>query len=557
MAQDRKNSCFVLFLLALSLLSVTMACSSSVNEENPAAPTPTTETSTKKTANASPTSKPRSVPTAAVTIPTSPTEIPNVQSSKSSNPTKSPEPIVKSTVIISPTVDVASGPTVVAKPLPTPGVLQNPKDEITSTQPKETLERRTTLPELPPAPVPQFTYDDIEETFPEAVTESLSNALHSEFESHTQKMGISAAVYKQGMAWSDASGFADVGIPMTTTTPTRLMSTSKTFLAALVMTQIAEGLYSLDDQVSVLLGTHKKYQTLNKNIIPDVTIRQLLTMRSGVLGTHRDSGKVATGKTMMYPTWDPIDSLKLAQTLAEPPGTYKYSPIANSYLLGIVAEEKGNNDLLTLYQTTLLDPLNINVGLLPITETPKDLAAPFAERSKYGGPQGFGDLSKIKMYTSYGLDFQQSDGRLSWAGAGIISTSATTARWAYELLSPHGTAIGKQALSDLSESFVDEWISLNEPRQQYGYHLVSTEYELDDGRLILTYGHPGGGSGYSSLLYYVPSLDVAISIQANTEISHTIGTCADHSRDGLRQGLSPLGCIGIAFLEILSDEFLN
>ena len=65
---------------------------------------------------------------------------------------------------------------------------------------------------------------------------------------------------------------------MTANTPLRLMSVSKTYLGALILTQITNGLYSLDDKVSVLLSNHDAYQSLDKNIIPDVTIRQLLTM---------------------------------------------------------------------------------------------------------------------------------------------------------------------------------------------------------------------------------------------------------------------------------------
>ena len=390
------------------------------------------------------------------------------------------------------------------------------------------------------------------ERFEESVESAFEKALKTEFEAHTEKMGISAAVYKNGKGWTGVAGLAKPEIPMTANTPLRLMSVSKTYLGALILTQITNGLYSLDDKVSVLLSNHDAYQSLDKNIIPDVTIRQLLTMRSGVKGTYKDSGKAETFKLMANPNWEPVYTLALALTPSETPGQYEYSPIVNSYLLGLVAEEMGDNDLLTLYHTKLLDSININVGLLPLTDPPSNLAKAYANRSNYGGLAGFGDLTEIELYTSYGLDFHKVDGRMSWAGAGIISTPSSMARWGYEVMSPNGIAVSSEVRTKLTESFVDEWISLTELRQKYGFHWILTEHELSDGRLLFSYGHPGGGSGFGAALFYVPSLDTSISIIANTEINKLWGACADPSKGSPRTGQhSPISCIVLDFLETL------
>ena len=367
-------------------------------------------------------------------------------------------------------------------------------------------------------------------------------------------MGISAAVYKPGKSWSEAVGLADEGTPMTPDTPLRFLSTSITFLTALVLNLIEEGLYSLDDRVSTLLPEHTGDKSLEVSVIPDATIRDLLLMRAGILGAHGDRGKQESFTVMANPNWEPVDTLRLLSKPARAPGIYQYSPIANSYLLGLVAEEMGDNDLLSLYRTKLVNPLNIKIGLLPVTETPPSLAKAYAERSNYGGPQGFGDITKIETYTSYGLDYHQADGRLSWAGAGIISTPTNIARWVYELMSPNGSAVSSAVTTTLTESFADEWIVMTESRQKYGFHVTLTEHYLSDGRMILSYGHPGGGAGFASSILYVPSLDIGISIIANTEINYQTGSCepcTEGSGPKLKYGLNPMSCIAIGFLETL------
>ena len=43
----------------------------------------------------------------------------------------------------------------------------------------------------------------------------------------------------------------------------------------------------------------------------------------------------------------------------------------------------------------------------------------------------------------------------------------------------------------------------------------------------MTYGHPGGGGGYGSVLYYSPALDIAVSVVANSELGYQRGLCGD------------------------------
>ena len=64
----------------------------------------------------------------------------------------------------------------------------------------------------------------------------------------------------------------------------------------------------------------------------------------------------------------------------------------------------------------------------------------------------------------------------------------------------------------------------------------------------MTYGHPGGGGGYSSVLMYSPKLDIAISVLANSELGHVRGLC---SAPYMATGLT---CITYEILDMLNSD---
>ena len=472
--------------------------------------------------------------TATPTPPPTPSLIP-----PTSNPTPTPAP--------EPTT--MSSPTPTATPWPTPTPVPPTPTAVTSLTPSPapTEEGPITTPTLSPtkgaptsmnarptpavkpttlAPVVEFSSSTSYAPFSEILQSGFSHALNSEFRSTRPNMGISAAVYQDGKLWSESAGMASDSTPMTTATPIGVKSSSKTFLAALILSQIEDGLYGLDDRVSALLKTHRGYQALDKSLIPDATVEQLLTQTSGV------AEDVPTGfkafQVMMDSNWEPSDFFSLIQDSPNQPGTFKYAG-PNSYLLGMIAEHRGGNRLNALYQERLLEPLSIQAVLLPRVEIPPGMASPYDDRSGYGGSSGFGDLTQIPMFSK--VNFIKADARLSWASAGIVSTPENMARWAYELFSPEGSAVSPGVRTQLTNSFREATINLGGAPQKYGYHIALKQHLLSDGSYVTTYGHPGGGGGYASALFYSPSLDLAISILTNSDLGYLLGTCASRSEN--------------------------
>ena len=413
------------------------------------------------------------------------------------------------------------------------------------TAPTTTATPTTTLPPIFKTPSPEFqslgSYDRFDESFENAFSASLT----SEFENLSKKMGISTAVYQNGKLWSEVAGNSNENTPLTTASPFAVMSSSKTFLGPLILSQIEEGLYGLNDLLPDLMLDDPDFQSLNHEMIPTATVEQYLLQRSG--GGETQSTTPAKYFMMVAPNWKPADFMKLLHEPAGPPGPFRYAD-ANANLLGMLAEHKGEDHLEALYKRKYFDPLNIQAGLRPTMETPSNMTTPYGEKSWYGGAPGWGDLTKIPIFD--GFDSIEADGRSAWAGAGIVSTAENMARWAYELYSPNGSAVPSSIREQITTSIVDELVQGFPYPQKYGYMTTLRQHSLSDGRIIESYGHPGGGWGYSSALFYSPDLDVAISILANTELTwdNFRATCTTFTNQE-----HPAGCIAKGFFETLAE----
>ena len=103
-------------------------------------------------------------------------------------------------------------------------------------------------------PIVDFESTQGHENFSDVLQKQFRDAVDEHFDAATEKAGISVAVYQGGYLWRYAKGKASSSDEMAVGTPTLIRSTSKTFLAGLVMQQIDEGLYSLSDTLSTVLS---------------------------------------------------------------------------------------------------------------------------------------------------------------------------------------------------------------------------------------------------------------------------------------------------------------
>ncbi|MDG1839999.1 MAG: serine hydrolase [Dehalococcoidia bacterium] len=370
--------------------------------------------------------------------------------------------------------------------------------------------------------------------------------LGTNFEQAPFKSGVSAAVFDGTKLWSGSLGVAKPNRDMTTNTPMIIRSTSKTFLGALIMMQIEDGLYQLQDTIATLLSDHPDYASIDiPNVNTDVTVEQLLTMTSGMDDWSEQSDFQSRLAIMMDRDWKPANNLSKIPTKFVDPGMYHYS-YTNSILLGIIAAHKGDKHLNDIYQEVFFEPLGITGGLLPEIEMPVGTAVPYDDLSLYQAGVGFGPLNTGFMAQTYGKSTM-----ISWAGAGIVSTPENIARWGYELFSPSGSAISsttRQKLIAAMQIPTDPGMASLGMRK-YGYYMGSGAVALRGGTEITVYTHPGGGGGRTSWLYYSPELDLSISLLANSQMLHEPGQCGHRGYDYMSVGECIAGAIFGSFVD--------
>jgi len=387
-----------------------------------------------------------------------------------------------------------------------------------------------------------FSTSDVYREFPVNSQEEFKKIVDAEISAVSEKAGISVAVYTNGTLWTYASGKASESLDMTVNTPLMISSTSKTFLSALILTQIENGLYRLNDTLESVLFGHPDFLSFHTDKVnPKVTIEELLTMSSGL----SDYNENMQGKSELTkkPELTPVDLINLIQSKYAEPGTFKYND-TNVVLLGMIAELHSGQRLAKLYRETFYDPLSIAAITLPeegidwhpgiIKDSGDNLslpamAMPYVDTSKWAS--GFGNMIDAAPF-EFGY-YIGALGRTRYACCGIVSTPENIARWAYQLYSPNGSAISESMRTQLKNSTsprrIPPWSSSKMPGHipaEYGY-LVSkkTFHRLKDKEpTTTTYGHPGGGSGYSGWMHYSPELDLSISIMTNSQMNF-LGTC--------------------------------
>ena len=359
-------------------------------------------------------------------------------------------------------------------------------------------------------------------SFSEATKTAFKAAVDTSFAAATKKSGISVAVYKDGyLAWTYAAGTSGISTttgtasPMTTSTPTYAYSITKTFMSALILTQIEHRLYSLDDTVEELLRNHEDYASLDfSKINKNATVAQLLKHTSGMPDY---ASNVPAQLAMCNPDpayiWKPADILNnIVNKPYGATGAYEYSN-TNYVLLGMIAELYGQAKLNTLLASTFFKKLNINAYLAPQDLIPSDIAHPFDDTALFGAPYGFMDLIFALTVSNSPLNFYLGAGRSTWAAGGIISTAEDLAMWGYELYDKNGSAISPHARKTLKNSAPVSGY--------YGYGVGYNEFTYQDGSMGRKYGHGGSAPGYKTLLKYEANqrITVAIITNANNSVS--------------------------------------
>ncbi|MCE3553579.1 beta-lactamase family protein [Pseudonocardia sp. RS11V-5] len=342
-------------------------------------------------------------------------------------------------------------------------------------------------------------------------------ALRTAVEKTVQELMIPGAVVEvrtpQG-GFTTAVGTTQRGtdVPPDAATHVRIASVTKTMTSAVIVQLAQEGKLRFDDPVSKYVPG-----------VPggdDITVAQLLTMRSGLYGFTNDPGFSATLDADPGKVWTPQETLDIGfrHPPEFPPGTgYDYSN-TNYTLLGLIVEKVDGRPLAQAFRDRLFGPLGLTQTSLPAS-TDTSIPDPYSHGYMYGGTAyAMVDSTyppdvqaAARAGTLQPTDYTHQNPTYAWAAGGAISTADDLATWIRALVG------GRVFDADLQRQWLDSpQPAPGEPAtaSQYGYGIERQTFAPG----ATMYFHLGEMPGYNLVVGFDPGNDVTLVIWSNLTV---------------------------------------
>src|SRR5436190_6573825 len=293
----------------------------------------------------------------------------------------------------------------------------------------------------------------------------------------------------------------------------RIASNTKTMTAAVIMQLAQESKLGLNDSVS-------KYVPSVPNG-DNITIAQLLEMRSGLYNYSNDPIISKTIDTDPAKVWTPAELLAIAfaHTPNFPPGKeYEYNN-TNYALLGLVAEKVDGKPLAQVMHDRLFGPQNMQDTELP-SSTVNTIPKPYSHGYLYGSssvalvgepPYSPEVQAAARAGTLLPKDYTNVNHSNAAAAGGVISTGDDLATWIKAL-------VGGRVLN---ADYQRRWFGSLQPEdrrkpkgQKYGYGIAQLSWGPNT-----IYFHGGETPGYNSKISYDLANDMTIIVWTNLTVS--------------------------------------
>jgi D-alanyl-D-alanine carboxypeptidase len=253
----------------------------------------------------------------------------------------------------------------------------------------------------------------------------------------------------------------------------------------------------------------------------NITVAQLLKMRSGLYGYTGDPALAAAMDADPGKAWTPREVLDIAfrhQPQFAPDASYEYSN-TNYALLGLVAEKVGGRPLAQQFQERLFGPVGLTQTSLPAADD-TSMPAPYSHGYMYGGsfyaladdPYPADMRAAAQAGTLQPIDYTNQNSSYATAAGGAISTANDLATWMKALVS------GKV----FNAGYHQQWLTSVQAEdpdapdgQKYGYGISYQRF----GPNAAMFYHGGELPGFNSFMGYDPDNDVALVIWTNLTLS--------------------------------------
>jgi D-alanyl-D-alanine carboxypeptidase len=288
--------------------------------------------------------------------------------------------------------------------------------------------------------------------------------------------GAAAAVYTPWAgSWSGSCGVAVPGVPCTTDRAFCIGSNTKLFIAVTMFKLQEQGLLNLDDSLY-------KWLPVYKNVDSTVTIRQLLTHRSGIFDFLNDDNGVLYTKiwTDTGRTWSPLAILGgIGSPWFKPGQGFRYSN-TNYLLAGMIIDAATGSHWYTKIRELILDPLGLDNTFTAYYEP---------VRGKIASNYYYACWYKVPPKAPYSA---------AGAAGGMYSTVQDMVKWYHALF--NGEVLSPESMK--------EFLSI-EPATLYGYGIVAG---LDPEEKVPELWHDGSFGMYISIVGFDEQTKSAICI---------------------------------------------
>lgn len=289
------------------------------------------------------------------------------------------------------------------------------------------------------------------------------------------------------------------------TTPHRIASNTKMYVASLILLLAEDGLLTLDDPIAKWANEPEKVPGGNA-----VTIRQALHHTSGLYNYVESSqfqSQAASGKKF---TPEELVGFGFSGGLYFQPGTGFHYSNTNYIILGLIAERAGKLPLEQLLRKRILEPIGAKSSYLDGKETGATVAA---GKSASGGPSSPWDPST------------------AWAAGAEVATVEDLGRWTEVRGNKtfHSKA-GNDALFDI--------VTIGSADVRYGAGMFVLGPNITHGGGVGV-GHAGDFPGYHSWALYFADKKTTIAVVVDSDASppNAGGTYSEKLRDAVLEPL--------------------
>jgi D-alanyl-D-alanine carboxypeptidase len=294
---------------------------------------------------------------------------------------------------------------------------------------------------------------------------------------------VAAVITPECGLWSGAVGAARDNEPLTPDHLLRAGSITKTFVAAMILTLVAEDALALDDTLDTWYPD-----------IPNadaITVRHMLNHTSGIYNYTDDQefmAEVIAAPTMAFPPEAMVDAAVAHPPLFDPGDDWYYSN-TNYIVLGMIIEAVTGEPAAAAIRSRLLVPQSLEHTFLDGDEPVQGTMA-----------HGFGPGGVDQTFSMHPTS--------AWTAGAVMATAGDLADWA---LAFYGGDLVSPEMRDEMLELVD--ITRFLPGASYGLGVTAFDASMVGTPLI---GHGGAFPGFLSEMYYLPEHDSVIVTMVNS-----------------------------------------